>query len=75
MKKEIGGKITIREYNRLMKNLNIYDNNLNNDQKDWLNFFMNENDYSLKEVVLQMDEGVLWVIINTGNSVKEFSKE
>lgn len=74
MKKEIGTRITIREYNRLTKNLIIYEN-LNNNQKEWLEMFMEKKDYSLKEVVLQLNEGVLWVIINTGNSVKEFSKE
>ena len=74
MKKEIGTRITIREYNRLTKNLIIYEN-LTNNQKEWLEMFMEKKDYSLKEVVLQLNEGVLWVIINTGNSVKEFSKE
>lgn len=71
MKKELGYSFTIREYNRLTENLEVY-NKINNEQKDWLEVFMNENKYELKNVVLQLVNNVLWIITNTGNSVKQF---
>lgn len=74
MKKELGIKSTLGEYERLTWNLDVY-NRINQEQKDWLEEFMDKHDYNLKKVVLQLNEGVLWVIINTKNSVRQFSKE
>ena len=74
MKKELGVKSTLGEYERLTCNLDVY-NRINQEQKDWLEEFMDKHDYNLKKVVLQLNEGVLWVIINTKNSVRQFSKE
>ena len=74
MRKEIGSKITLGEYNKLMKNMNVY-NKLNQEQKAWLEEFADKYNYELTKVVLQLIDGVLWVVINTRNSVKEFSKE
>lgn len=74
MKKELGVKSTLGEYERLTCNLDVY-NKINQEQKDWLEEFMDKHDYNLKKVVLQLNEGVLWVIINTKNSVRQFSKE
>lgn len=71
MKKELGCPFTIREYDRLTKNLEVY-NKISNEQKDWLEAFMDENRYELKNVILQLVNSVLWVITNTGNSVKQF---
>lgn len=71
MKKELGCPFTIREYNRLTKNLEIY-NKINDKQKEWLEAFMDENNYELKKVVLQLIDDVLWIVINTRNSVKQF---
>jgi hypothetical protein len=71
MKKELGCPFTIREYNRLTKNLEIY-NKINDKQKEWLEAFMDENNYELKKVVLQLIDGILWIVINTRNSVKQF---
>lgn len=74
MKKALGIKSSLGEYERLIWNLDVY-NRINQDQKDWLEEFMNNHEYNLKEVVLQINEGVLWIIINTKNSVRQFSKE
>jgi hypothetical protein len=71
MKKELGCPFTIREYNRLTKNLEIY-NKINDKQKEWLEAFIDENNYELKKVVLQLIDGILWIVINTRNSVKQF---
>lgn len=71
MKKELGCPFTIREYNRLTKNLEIY-NKINDKQKEWLEAFMDENNYELKKVVLQLIDDILWIVINTRNSVKQF---
>lgn len=72
MKKEIGCPVTVGEFNRLMKNIHVYDE-LNIEQKDWLEEFMDRYNYELKKVLLQLIDGVLWVVINTKNSVREFS--
>ena len=71
MKKELGCPFTLGEYNRLTKNLKVY-NNINDEQKEWLEEFMNSNKYDLKNVVLQIVDGVLWLITNTGNSIRQF---
>ena len=71
MKKELGCPFTLGEYNRLTKNLKVY-NNINDEQKEWLEEFMNNNKYDLKNVVLQIVDGVLWLITNTGNSIRQF---
>ena len=71
MKKELGCPFTLGEYNRLIKNLRVYDK-ISNEQKEWLEGFMDKNNYKLKSVVLQLVDNVLWVITNTGNSIKQF---
>lgn len=72
MKKEnIPCPITLGEFNRLISNRTIYDK-LNDEQKDWLDDFLCRHDFSLKKCVLKLEGGVLWVIINTENSVKQF---
>jgi hypothetical protein len=71
MKKELGCPFTLGEYNRLTKNLKVYDN-ISAEQKEWLEEFMNSNKYDLKNVVLQIVDGVLWLITNTGNSIRQF---
>lgn len=74
MKKEIGCPITIGDFNRLMNNLNVC-KQLNDEQMNWLEGFMDKHKHELKKVVLQLNNGVLWVIINTRNSVRQFTKE
>ena len=74
MKKEIGCPITIGEFNRLTANLKVY-NQISDEQKEWLESFMDRNKYELKNVVLHLVDNILWVIMNTGKTVKEFSKE
>ena len=74
MKKEIGCPITLGDFNRLMKNLHVY-KELNQEQKEWLEYYMDRHNLDLKKVVLNIIDGVLWVIINTKNSVREFSEE
>ena len=74
MKKELGIKSTLGEYERLTWNLDVY-NKINQEQKDWLEEFMDKHEYELKSVVLQLVDNVLYVIINTTNSVRQFSKE
>ena len=71
MKKELGCPFTLGEYNRLTKNLKVYDS-ISAEQKEWLEEFMNNNKYDLKNVVLQIVDGVLWLITNTGNSIRQF---
>lgn len=72
MKIELGCPCTLGEYNRLIKNLEVYDN-INSEQKEWFESFMDDNKYKFGDVVLQLNQDVLWVIINTGKSVKEFT--
>lgn len=74
MKKESECPITLGDFNRLMNNLDVC-KKLNEEQMNWLEEFIEKHDYNLKKVVLQLNEGVLWVIINTKNSVRQFSKE
>lgn len=74
MKKETECPITMGDFNRLMNNLDVC-KKLNEEQMNWLEEFIEKHDYNLKKVVLQLNEGVLWVIINTKNSVRQFSKE
>ena len=72
MRKEIiSCPLTLGEFNRVVANMEVY-NNLNVEQKDWLDDFLENHDFNLKTCVLKIEEGVLWVIINTGNSVKQF---
>lgn len=71
MKKELGCPFTIGEYNRLTKNLKVYDN-ISDEQKEWLDEYMNVNKCELKNVVLQLVDNVLWLITNTGNSIRQF---
>ena len=74
MKIELGCPTTIGEYNRLVKNLEVY-KRINEEQKDWLVKFMDNNKYQFKKVVLQLDDdNVLWVIINTKNSVRQYER-
>jgi hypothetical protein len=74
MKKESGCPITIGDFNRLMNNLDVC-KKLNEEQMNWLEEFIEKHDHNLKKVILQLNDGVLWVIINTKNSVRQFSKE
>ena len=71
MKKELGCPFTLGEYNRLIKNLKVYDN-ISAEQKEWLDEYMNVNKYELKNVVLRLVDNVLWLITNTGNSIRQF---
>ena len=71
MKKELGCPFTLGEYNRLTKNLKVYDN-ISAEQKEWLDDYMNDNKCELKNVVLQLVDNVLWLITNTGNSIRQF---
>jgi len=74
MKKELFScPITLGEYECIVKNKNIYDQ-LNEKQRDWLDEFFNKNNYNMKNSRLKLQEGVLWVITNTKNSVKEFER-
>ena len=71
MKKELGCPFTLGEHNRLIKNLKVYDN-ISAEQKEWLDEYMNNNKCELKNVVLQLVDNVLWLITNTGNSIRQF---
>ena len=72
MKKEkIPCPITIGEFNRIVSNMNIY-KKLNDEQVEWLENFLEKHNFNLKTCVLKLEDGILWVIINTENSVREF---
>ena len=72
MKEQMSCPITLGQYERVVKNLAIIET-LNDKQNEWLEEFMLKNKYDLKTVVLKKDEDdVLWVIINTKNSVRQF---
>ena len=72
MKDEMSCPITLGQYERVNKNKKVYET-LDVLQVAWLDQFLTENNYSLKNVVLKKDEyDVLWVIINTKNSVRQF---
>lgn len=79
MKELFGCPITLGEYERVVKNLKVYEV-INEEQKKWLVEFLNGYNYDLKNVVLKIekldysDDVVLWVILNTGNSVKQFEE-
>ena len=79
MKELFGCPITLGEYERVVKNLKVY-KVINEEQKKWLVEFLINNNYDLKNVVLKIekldysDDVVLWVILNTGNSVKQFEE-
>ena len=34
----------------------------------------NNSNYNMRNTVLQLKEGVLWVLINTRNSIREFER-
>lgn len=72
MKDEMTCPITLGQYERFNKNKKVYET-LDVLQVAWLDQFLTENNYSLKNVVLKKDEyDALWVIINTKNSVRQF---
>ena len=71
MKKELGAIFTLGEYKRLNNNLEILEK-INDEQYEWLDEFLNDNKYSLKDVFLQMEETCLWVVLNTGKMVTQF---
>ena len=71
MKKELGTVFTLGEYKRLNNNLEILEK-INDEQYEWLDEFLNNNNYSLKDVFLQMEESCLWVVLNTGKMVTQF---
>lgn len=72
-KDDIGCPVTLGEYERVVKNKKVYEN-LNDEQKEWLEYYFNEYNYNFKNSVLDLKEGVLWLIINTTNSIREFEK-
>lgn len=72
MKEQISCPITIGQYERVIKNQKVMET-LNEKQSEWLDEFLTRNKYELKNVVLKKDEdNILWVIINTKNSVRQF---
>ena len=72
MRDEMSCPITLGQYERVNKNKKVYET-LDVLQVAWLDQFLTENSYSLKNVVLKKDEyDALWVIINTKNSVRQF---
>ena len=72
MKKEkLPCPISIGEFNRFVANMETY-KKLNDDQIEWLEGFLERHDFNLRTCVLKIEEGILWVIVNTKNSVKEF---
>jgi hypothetical protein len=79
MKELFGCPITLGEYERVVKNLKVCEV-INEEQKKWLVEFLNDHNYDLKNVVLKIekldysDDVVIWVILNTGNSVKQFEE-
>ena len=74
MKKGIPCPIKIGEFNRLVKNLAIC-KKLTQEQHDWLEYYMDEHKHELKDVVLVLDEdNVLCLVINTHNSVRQFTR-
>lgn len=79
MKELFGCPITLGEYERVVKNLKVC-KVINEEQKKWLVEFLNTYNYDLKNVVLKIekldysDDVVLWVLMNTGNSVKQFEE-
>lgn len=79
MKESFSCPITLGEYERVVKNLNVY-NIINEEQKDWLHEFLDKHKCNLRTVVLKVeeldysDDVVLWVVMNTGNSIKQFEE-
>lgn len=72
MKEQISCPITIGQYERVIKNQKVMET-LNEKQSEWLDEFLTRNKYELKNIVLKKDEDdILWVIINTKNSVRQF---
>jgi hypothetical protein len=72
MKDEMSCPITLGQYERFIKNKKVYET-LDELQVMWLDAFLTDNKYSLKNIVLKKDEyDALWVIINTKNSVRQF---
>ena len=72
MKEQMSCPITIGQYERVIKNQKVIET-LNEKQSEWLDEFLTRNKYELKNVVLKKDEdNILWVIINTKNSVRQF---
>lgn len=72
MKEQVSCPITLGQYERVIKNQKVMET-LNEKQSEWLDEFLTRNKYELKNVVLKKDEdNILWVIINTKNSVRQF---
>ena len=72
MKEQMSCPITLGQYERVIKNQKVIET-LNEKQSEWLDEFLTRNKYKLKNVVLKKDEdNILWVIINTKNSVRQF---
>lgn len=72
MKEQMSCPITLGQYERVIKNQKVM-KTLNEKQSEWLDEFLTRNKYELKNVVLKKDEdNILWVIINTKNSVRQF---
>lgn len=74
MKRELFScPITLGEYENIIKNEKVYEQ-LNDEQKEWLGDFFNNSIYDMKNSRLKLQEGVLWVITNTKNSIREFER-
>jgi hypothetical protein len=62
--------ITLGEYERRIMNITIYDT-LNEEQKNWLDYFMFTYEYSFSDFVLKQEDQCLIIIINTGTEIKQ----
>ena len=71
MKDEIKCPITLGEYERYNKNKNIFET-LSKERREWIEYFMFSYNYTFSDFVLKYDNDDLWVIINTGKTIKEF---
>ena len=71
MRDEIKCPITLGEYERYVKNKAIFDS-LPKEKRDWVEYFMFTYEYLLSDFVMKLVGDELWVIINTGKTVKEF---
>jgi hypothetical protein len=71
MKKEkIKCPISLKEYDRYIKNRETYDK-LTYEQKIWLEELFENYDYNFTDDVLMLVDGILWVVSNTPNYTKE----
>lgn len=64
----IGTPITLGEYERVTKNLKVC-SQLTEEQYEWLRWYLGKFDYKLREVNLDIKDGILCVFVNIKNSV------